>query len=595
MNKILTTLFLLFSALQISFSQTVILDGYAFASGNRGYLESVEVTLEDLEGNVLGRTLSDADGHFIIETVANPKYKVTATHDAYNERIYEIEGVGETPKDKIFLKLELVRAPGYTFEITLAEKRDSVDVPTDGISGARIDAYNNTTEKEVFVLDNYTNPKFDVNMKKGNHYTILIRKEGYIAKRIEAFVNVNGCILCVEGLGSLNPGVTENLSANNQIGVLLANVELEKIRVGKKLEVQNIYYDFGSARITNEARKQLNTLITMMNDTPELLLELGSHTDSRGGTEANLKLSDARAKSAVKYIRDGGIGAYRISARGYGENILKNECSDGVPCTEAQHAENRRTELKIVGLSDISSRIKSLAEIKQAEKAEAMLKEFQFGGQVELPEGMSIKDLSDDEVVNMVKQLKAEKEAELKTQQMLESDSLQVEEIIEEIEEEKVFEEIEEEEIIEEIEEEVLEEIHAEKINEKLVQQEQISAEIVETNKSVSNAVIENANFAEEKRLDEGMIIRKEKATPVITSYRIVIKHTESELDESHDLFSRHSDLLEFIDKSNAYNYLIGNFDTVEKAKQFLNGSVKMVYPDAYIVQLANDKLIRIN
>jgi len=379
-------------------AQGLTIDGYVFENGNRGFLKGAVLHLEDLDGNSLAKSYTDEFGHFVIKTPPLAKYKITATKENYETRTLDVSGAGFGDNDKIFLKIEMLKSPGYDFEITLADVRDEEGTPVDGITGARIDVYNNTTETEVLVLEDYMEPKFSAHLKKGNHYTMLIRKDGYIAKRIEAYVDVQGCILCVEGLGDLNPGVVDNLSRNNTIGVLLANVELEKIRIGKKLEVQNIYYDFGSARLTKDAREQLNNLVTMMSDTPELLVELGSHTDARGGSPANMALSEKRAQSAVKYIRDGGIAAYRITARGYGENILKNHCADGVNCNEAEHAENRRTELKIVGLTDRKERMKSLKEIKKAEKAEAMLAEFQFGGQVQLPEGMSIEDLSDEEV-----------------------------------------------------------------------------------------------------------------------------------------------------------------------------------------------------
>ena len=56
---------------------------------------------------------------------------------------------------------------------------------------------------------------------------MLIRKEGFLTKRIEVYVNVNGCIVCVDGVRELSPGVTDNLAAGNNEGTLLANIELD--------------------------------------------------------------------------------------------------------------------------------------------------------------------------------------------------------------------------------------------------------------------------------------------------------------------------------------------------------------------------------
>ncbi len=79
-----------------------------------------------------------------------------------------------------------------------------------------------------------------------------------------------------------------------------------------------------------------------------LQIELGSHTDSRGNDEYNLKLSQSRANSAVNYIVGKGIGKERITAKGYGETKLINSGANNVKCSDEEHQLNRRTEFKIV-------------------------------------------------------------------------------------------------------------------------------------------------------------------------------------------------------------------------------------------------------
>ncbi len=81
---------------------------------------------------------------------------------------------------------------------------------------------------------------------------------------------------------------------------------------------------------------------------PNMKIELSSHTDCRASDEYNEVLSQRRASSAVKYLVDRGINQDRMTAQGYGEHVLVNECADDVPCTEEQHQDNRRTEIKIV-------------------------------------------------------------------------------------------------------------------------------------------------------------------------------------------------------------------------------------------------------
>lgn len=153
-----------------------------------------------------------------------------------------------------------------------------------------------------FVLLNHAAPDFQVQLFKGNHYTILIRKEAYLSKRMEAFVNAEACIFCFEEVGDIRPDVSDNLTERNLKGVLLANVELEKVYIGKEFQINNLLYKFNSSKITSSAATILDDLIILLKDNPYLKVELGSHTDSIGGSEENLRLSKNRAQAAVNYI-----------------------------------------------------------------------------------------------------------------------------------------------------------------------------------------------------------------------------------------------------------------------------------------------------
>ncbi len=110
-----------------------------------------------------------------------------------------------------------------------------------------------------------------------------------------------------------------------------------------------ILYDFGSARLTSESRRIIDSkLLKLMKDKPNIRVELSSHTDSRGSTEANQSLSQARAESVVNYLVSRGVQRSRLVAKGYGESRLKNKCIDGVECTEEEHQANRRTEFRVL-------------------------------------------------------------------------------------------------------------------------------------------------------------------------------------------------------------------------------------------------------
>jgi peptidoglycan-associated lipoprotein len=133
--------------------------------------------------------------------------------------------------------------------------------------------------------------------------------------------------------------------------IILGQAEVGE-EIGALFDVNPIYYDLDKSNIRPDAAAELDKIVQVLKDNPDISIELGSHTDARASASYNLKLSQRRAESAVKYIIEHGIEAARIKAKGYGETQLINGCSDGVDCSEEAHQENRRTEFKITDLND---------------------------------------------------------------------------------------------------------------------------------------------------------------------------------------------------------------------------------------------------
>ncbi len=122
------------------------------------------------------------------------------------------------------------------------------------------------------------------------------------------------------------------------------DVELDQIVIEKTIVINNIYYDLDKAEIRADAAFILDSLVLMLEDNPEIYIELGSHTDDRNTDAYNLDLSQRRAKSAVDYLIGRGIQSQRVLAKGYGETKLMIENAQ----TEAEHQINRRTEFKVL-------------------------------------------------------------------------------------------------------------------------------------------------------------------------------------------------------------------------------------------------------
>jgi len=110
-----------------------------------------------------------------------------------------------------------------------------------------------------------------------------------------------------------------------------------------------INWNLNSDVLTPQAKRIIDEhLMPVLEQNPGVKVELASHTDARGSNSFNLDLSQRRASSVARYLVTKGINSSLLVANGYGETRLKNRCSDGVSCTEREHAINRRTEFRLI-------------------------------------------------------------------------------------------------------------------------------------------------------------------------------------------------------------------------------------------------------
>ncbi len=143
-------------------------------------------------------------------------------------------------------------------------------------------------------------------------------------------------------------GIFDDFTVEKEITLVKAEPEVEIITINQPIRLNNIYYDFNDDKILPDAEDDLDKIMDLMNEYPEMVIELSSHTDVRGTTKYNQKLSQRRAESAKRYLTENGISAQRIKAVGYGESMILNRCKEGVDCTDEEHRFNRRTEFKII-------------------------------------------------------------------------------------------------------------------------------------------------------------------------------------------------------------------------------------------------------
>lgn len=133
-----------------------------------------------------------------------------------------------------------------------------------------------------------------------------------------------------------------------------ADFEVEPIVINKPIVLENIYYDFDKWNIREDAAIELDKLVKLLKDNPAIDIEMGSHTDARGGDAYNLVLSDKRAYAAVQYLIQQGISEDRLTWKGYGETVLRNHCKNDVFCSDEEHQLNRRTEFKVTKVNSVT-------------------------------------------------------------------------------------------------------------------------------------------------------------------------------------------------------------------------------------------------
>lgn len=139
------------------------------------------------------------------------------------------------------------------------------------------------------------------------------------------------------------PVVTPNKSSTLTVDIPLKLIGCAENDLGCILKLQPIYFDFDRYNIRPDAEIELSKILAAMQKYPELNINIESHTDSRGNDSYNMVLSEKRAQSTLEWLVKKGIDRNRLSAKGYGESQLLNECSNGVECTEEAHQLNRRS------------------------------------------------------------------------------------------------------------------------------------------------------------------------------------------------------------------------------------------------------------
>lgn len=188
-------------------------------------------------------------------------------------------------------------------------------------------------EHDVIIDEVFTkiDGKYKFRVYSEENYNLIAQKENYFTTR-KPFSTIGK---------SLDKSKLEKMVTNVEFTMDLA---LDIIVIEKPIILENIYYDLDKSYIRADAALELDKMVILMNDNPDIFIELSSHTDIRADHDYNQKLSQRRAKSAVDYIISQGIDANKLKPKGYGESHPRVRNAQ----TEEEHQRNRRTEFKVL-------------------------------------------------------------------------------------------------------------------------------------------------------------------------------------------------------------------------------------------------------
>ncbi len=260
----------------------------------------------------------------------NMNYPINSSGDDFSLVYNEGDSIGYFASNRLGVDriYEMKRNPSGTVFI------DGLVLAMDGtpMEGATVKLIDNKTGEILKEVVTDVDGVFDCELSADRVYRIESSKDGYFTESYERST--------LNQYEDEEEGVVFNM---RKLIVTDPNSEFEVDDEGV-YKVDDIYYDFNEHAIRADAAIELDKLVKLMDDNPTISIELHSHTDSRGGDDYNMALSNRRAESAKAYLVRKGIVADRLSTKGFGESRLMNKCKNEVDCSDEEHGDNRRTE-----------------------------------------------------------------------------------------------------------------------------------------------------------------------------------------------------------------------------------------------------------
>ncbi|MFH6770301.1 carboxypeptidase regulatory-like domain-containing protein [Gaetbulibacter aestuarii] len=295
-------------------------------------LANVKLTLHDANGNIVASTITDDNGYYEFgELDARNVAYVRAEKDNFQTSEKNITKAMRNGKEPLDIRLVYLGI-SVPEEIVITGKiqDNKTDEVLKNVSVKALDIDGNILEMTTTKWYGYYTLE---NLKSDKVAFLKIEKDGYQTEEVP--VNIKD----VDAQGNLKIDVkmVKNnvpLELNNDIAAIL----------------NPIYFEYAKSDILPASKIELDKVVAVLNKFKSIKIRIESYTDSRGRDITNIKLSHARARSTYDYLISKGISPERLEYYGFGELGILNHCTNGVPCTEAEHRINRRSTFRIIKL-----------------------------------------------------------------------------------------------------------------------------------------------------------------------------------------------------------------------------------------------------
>ncbi len=289
-------------------------------------LIEVEVALLDVNGAVLETKQSDINGKYSFAVEKNKEYRVTARMKGRFDAEQHLSTENIEKQQIVARDLHLVPDAGIWLRGAVRYKGRLGFL--EGVNVSLVNLGSFYTETRT------TGPggDFSFRLQANEEFEVLFEDQGFFSMSVPVKT-----IGMTRGVIDLNEATELNL---------------EPIAVGAPLRLKYQKWPAGSSTLDPVAKTELDALADRLQVNPQLLVEIGVHSDARGDAAEELKLTQKRADAILAHLKTKGILKERLTAKGYGITRLLNNCGPGVSCTEAEHMENRRVEYTITGVID---------------------------------------------------------------------------------------------------------------------------------------------------------------------------------------------------------------------------------------------------